>query len=119
MPRYLLLLHAEDAQLSEMAPDTRQALFGQFVDWTEALKAKGILHGVESLMDGGGTTLRKKRDELVVDGPYAELREMVGGLFVLEASDVAAIHTIAAGCPLLGSGGAIEIREIAPFPVRP
>ncbi len=119
MARYLLLLHAEDCQLAAMQPDRKQALYQQFVTWSETLKAAGVLQAVESLMDSGGTTLRKKRDALIVDGPYAELHEMVGGLFVLEAAGVDAIHALAAECPLLAYGGAIEVREIALFPVRP
>lgn len=119
MSKFLFLLHAEDSALHEMGPETKQALFDRFVAWSESLKAQGVLRAVESLMDAGGRTVRKKRDELIVDGPYAELKEMVTGLFVIEVADHAAAEQLVAGCPLLDVGGAVEIREIAPFPVRP
>jgi hypothetical protein len=119
MATYLLLLHNEGAAVHRLAAEEKQALFDRFVVWSEALKASGILRAVESLMDDGGTTLRKKRDVLVVDGPYAELKEMVNGLFVIDVDDAAEAHRIASQCPLLDVGGAVELRAIAPFPVRP
>lgn len=119
MSRFLFLLHAESAQLRDMPAADKAALFDRFVVWSESLKAKGILRAVESLMDDGGTTVRKRRDALVVDGPYAELKEMVNGLFVVEAADTDEAHHIASECPLLDVGGAVEVRAIADFPVRP
>lgn len=119
MSKFLLLLHAEDAGLPTMPSADKKALFDRFVVWTEDLKARGILRAVESLMDDGGTTVRKRRDALVVDGPYAELKEMVNGLFVVEADGHAAAERIAFECPLVDVGGAVEVREIADFPVRP
>jgi hypothetical protein len=47
------------------------------------------------------------------------MRELVSGLFVVDVSDLAAAQALAAECPLLDLGGAVEVREIAPFPVRP
>ena len=119
MADYLLLLHNEDAAIDRLPAEAKKELFDRFVVWSEALKASGILRAVESLMDDGGTTLRKKRDVLVVDGPYAELKEMVNGFFVIAVDDAAEARRIASQCPILDAGGAVELREIAPFPVRP
>ena len=119
MARFLFLLHADGAPLGGLAAEDKRALFDRFVAWSESLKSRGVLRAVESLMDDGGRTVRKTRDALVVDGPYAEVKEMVSGLFVVEAADLAAATQLAAGCPLLDLGGAVEVREIAPFPVRP
>jgi hypothetical protein len=118
MARYLFLLHTDGANLGELPQSEKEALFNRFVVWSESLKSRGHLRGVESLMDSGGQTVRKKRDNVVVDGPYAEMKEMVTGLFVIEAPDPDAAHRLAAECPLLGIGGCVEVREIAPFPVR-
>ena len=120
MNRYLFLLHPDaTAGLATMASAEKAELFARFVTWTESLKARGVLDGVESLMDDGGTTIRKRRDAIVVDGPYAEVKEMVSGLFVVRAADGGAAGRIASECPLLDHGGAVEVREIYPFPVRP
>jgi len=119
MARYLLLLHPDGLNLVDLPPAEKQALFDRFVAWSESLKSRGSLLGVESLMDDGGKTVRKKKDHVVVDGPYAEMKEVVSGLFVVEAPDDAAAQRLAAECPLLDLGGAVEVRIIAPFPVRP
>jgi len=119
MARYLFLLHPDQLNLVELPPAEKQALFDRFVTWSESLKSRGCLLGVESLMDDGGKTVRKKQDQVVVDGPYAEMKEVVSGLFIVEAPDEDAAGRLAAGCPLIDLGGAVEVRLIAPFPVRP
>jgi hypothetical protein len=118
MARFLFLLHPDGLDLAALPPGEHQALFDRFVAWSESLKARGHLRGVESLMDAGGDTVRKKRDAVVVDGPYAEMKEMISGLFVIEAPDRDAARRLASECPLLDMAGSVEVREIAPFPVR-
>ncbi len=119
MSHYLFLLHPEGLDMAAMAADDKQLLFDKFVSWSESLKERGHLRGVESLMDMGGRTVRKKDGALVVDGPFAEMREMVTGLFIVEVSDEDEALALAKECPLVALGGAIEVRVVAPFPVRP
>jgi hypothetical protein len=49
---------------------------------------------------------------VVRDGPYAELREVVSGYFVVEAADYDEAVAIAASCPHAQSRGSILVREI-------
>jgi hypothetical protein len=115
--RYLFLLRSEEGPA--LSDDERAALFDKFVAWSESLKTSGRLVGVERLCDGGGHTVRKKRDVVVVDGPYAEMRELVTGLFIVEAASAEEAQRIAGECPVVGAGGSVEVREIGDFPVRP
>jgi hypothetical protein len=119
MPPFLFLLRDDGATPRGLAEPAKRALFDKFIAWTEALKRDGQLRGVESLMDDGGHTVRRRGGALVVDGPYAEMKELVTGLFVVEVADLAAAHALAGQCPLIEIGGAVEVRTIAPFPVRP
>ncbi len=119
MTQYLFLLRSDGVDVGAMEPESKRALFERFVVWTKQLKSEGILRGVESLMDGGGSTVRRKRDVMVVDGPYAEMKELVTGLFIVEAASREEAERLAGECPIVGIGGAVEVREIAPFPVRP
>jgi hypothetical protein len=116
---YLFLLHDDGFDHDAMPAGARTALLDRLVTWSRSLKERGHLRAVESLMDDGGKTVRKKRDTIVVDGPYAETKEVVTGLLVVEVEDEAVAQKLASECPLLDHGGAVEIREIAPFPVRP
>ena len=119
MPKFLLLMRPESVQFDAMAEADFQALFDHFVSWSESLKARGALVGVERLKPDGGHVVRKKRDQVVVDGPYAEMKEVVSGLFIVEAANENAAHEIAAECPLVALGGAVEVRELDSFPIRP
>jgi hypothetical protein len=51
----------------------------------------------------------------ITDGPYAEAREVIGGLFILEAADYEEAVALSRDCPHLDFGS-IEIREIEPTP---
>jgi hypothetical protein len=119
MARYLLLLHRENVDFSALGDAERAANFERFVKWTESLKARGVLGAVERLAPDGGTTVRRQRDAVVVDGPYAEMRELISGLYVIEAPDRDAANAIAAECPHVAFGGAVEVRAIDTFPVKP
>jgi hypothetical protein len=114
--RYLFLLRFEDGQA--LTDDERTALFDRFVSWSESLKTRGHLAGVERLCDGGGHTVRKQRDVVVVDGPYAEMRELVSGFYVVDVTSMDEAHRLAGECPLVAIGGSVEVREVGEFPVR-
>ncbi len=119
MAKYLLLLRGDTVDLRTLGDTQKKELFERFVTWTEEIKSRKELLAVESLMDDGGKIVRRKHDTVVVDGPYAEMKEMVSGLFVVEMKDMDAAVALAADCPLVAIGGSVEVREIAPFPVTP
>ena len=49
----------------------------------------------------------------MVDGPFAEGKEVLGGFLICKAGTYDEAVAIANGCPVLGVGGIVEIREIA------
>ena len=54
-----------------------------------------------------------RKDKVVVrDGPFAESREAIGGLFIIQANDLTQAVEIAKGCPQLEVGGTVEVRPI-------
>jgi hypothetical protein len=92
-----------------------QAMFARFVEWTEQLSARGVLHGVEGLMRAG-KTVRRRGSSLVVDGPYAEGREAVLGFVAVRVADLDEACRIAGESPYAELGGAIEVRLTSAFP---
>jgi hypothetical protein len=92
-----------------------QELFTRFVEWTDKLSERGLLHGVEGLMRQG-KTVRRKGAALVVDGPYAEGREAVLGFVAVRVEDLDAACRIAGESPYSELGGAIEVRMTSAFP---
>jgi hypothetical protein len=115
MSQYLLLLRDGDLDLSGASQAERDALFDRFVKWTESLHARGRLRGVERLARGGAV-VRRRGGAISVDGPFAEAKEAVVGLFIVEAADAAEAHALAQECPSVAHGGWVEVRPIDAFP---
>jgi hypothetical protein len=87
----------------------------RYMSWAESLGAKGKLAGGEKLTAGGVRLVKSKDGKPVVtDGPYAELKDVVGGYFVIEARDQAEAEAIAKDCPhvAIAATNWIEIRPI-------
>jgi hypothetical protein len=108
----LLILRDEGVDWSDARA---KAMFDEFVEWTAALSARGVLHGVEGLTREG-KTVRRKGAALVVDGPYAEGREAVLGFVAVRVADLDEACRIAGESPYSAFGGAIEVRMASVFP---
>src|SRR4051812_40979360 len=101
-------------------PDTHQALSAeqrvqlakQWNDWFESLAARGKVQHAH-LLALGGRVVSGSRGEKIVDGPYAEGKEVVGGYFFLTVTDLDEATTIAQGCPGLPLGLTVEVRPVA------
>jgi hypothetical protein len=78
--------------------------------WMKDLIDKGHLADRGLPLEPKGRTVRgTKRD--VTDGPYAE-KDLVNGYSLIEARDLAHASDLAAGCPILEGGGAVEVRPV-------
>lgn len=115
--KYLCLAYGERSKMEALSPDDFRALVERCKAHDEKLRASGHLVLVESL-EWDSTVLRPRQGKTVTtDGPYAETKEQVGGLFMIEARDldeavrVASLHPAAHLGEQLGWG--IEIRPIA------
>jgi hypothetical protein len=58
-----------------------------------------------------GKTVRRRGGAVVVDGPFAEGKEGIVGLFVIDARDMDEALSIAETCPLVAIGGSIQVRK--------
>jgi hypothetical protein len=112
---YMLLIVEPAGQRRTRTEAEGRAAYERMVNFSELLKAKGLLTLSQSLKDDargarvkvrGGTTS-------VVDGPFAEAKEMVGGIFLLTCKTREQAIAIAAECPV-ASSATIEVREIGP-----
>lgn len=113
MSMFMLLLSDNPSEYAELSPAELQAIVARYSAWAHALGAQGKLRGGEKLRDEGGKIVRREGGALVVrDGPYAELREIVSGYFLIEAADYDEAVAIARTCPHADSAGHIAVREI-------
>ena len=115
MAQYMLLLHQAPNYNMDLPREKMLEMTKRYMSWAESLGAKGKLAGGEKLTAGGVRLVKVKDGKPVVsDGPYAELKDVVGGYFVVEAKDQAEAEAIAKDCPHVAISAAnwIEIRPI-------
>ncbi|MDH3528256.1 MAG: YciI family protein [Acidobacteriota bacterium] len=113
MPGYMLLLHSQTSKDGEFSAEEIQAVIGEYMSWKNSIEADGRLIGGEKLADEGGKHIRIESGAIrVTDGPYAEVKEALGGFFAIKAADYAEAVEISKTCPHLKYGGWIELREI-------
>jgi hypothetical protein len=85
----------------------------QLPKW-EAWIAEGFQKGW--LLDPGDGLMPEgrvvKAKNVVTDGPFAEAKEVVGGFSVVQADSIQAAAALAEGCPVLLTGGSVEVRQL-------
>ncbi len=112
MARYVLLFH-DNITADAASEDEYRAILKDFGEWGRKLGAEGRLLGGHKLTDEPGRTMTKKDGSvLVLDGPFAETKELIGGLVVVEAADYDDAVALAQSCPQLKYGGRIELRQV-------
>ncbi len=110
MAQYMLLLRG--GEFKQYSPEEMQRIVERYFGWGNKLRSEGRYHGGDELRDGG--RLVSVKNGKVVDGPFTETKEVVGGYFLIEAQNLQEAAEISRECPHLSCGGAIEIREINP-----
>lgn len=120
MPEFMLLLHENPASFAGLSPADMQRVLEKYAGWSAKLASQGQLRGGDKLRDEGGKHLRRNGSSAkpsVVDGPYSEVKEIVGGFFRVAAADYDDAVRLASDCPHLEFGW-IEVREIEPMPAQ-
>ncbi len=115
MAQYMLLLHQAPNYNMDLSREKMLEMSKRYMSWAQTLGAQGKLAGGEKLTAGGVRLVKSKDGKPVVtDGPYAELKDVVGGYFVIEAKDQAEAEAIAKDCPhvAIAATNWIEIRPI-------
>ena len=106
---YLALIHADDDQWESMSEGDRQAVYGRYMEFSRNDKVVG---GAELQSTKTATSVRVRNSEhLVTDGPYAEVKEALGGYFILECGSIDEACELAAKIPA-AEQGAIEVRPV-------
>ncbi len=96
---------------------SKRSLRDDSIAYHEELKRKGHLVALEALEDADtATTVRRRNGKLsMTDGPFAEIKEHLGGFFIIEARDLNEAIRIAGAHPA-ASYDAIEIRPVHDIP---
>jgi hypothetical protein len=112
--RYALLMHYREPGQGEISAEAIAEAQEAFGAYGRALHSAGVLGSADVLQPTAATTSVTRRDgELrVQDGPFAETKEALAGVFMLDVPDLDAAIGWAEKCP--GAGwGVIEVRPVA------
>jgi len=111
--KYLVMIYASEAEEAKMTPADVGTILQAYGAYTGALTESGVLLGSNRLRPSTeATSVRVKGGKTeVLNGPYAETREQLGGYYLIDVPDLDAALSWAARCPS-ASYGTIEVRPI-------
>ncbi|MGQ0848738.1 MAG: YciI family protein [Actinomycetota bacterium] len=117
--QYLLLIYGDESAYGQGTPAEQEANMKEWNDYTVDLRNAGVFTAGEALHPTA--TAKSVRDQngtaQVVDGPFAETKEQLGGFYLLDTPDLDTAIMWAHRCP--GSKyGTIEVREVQVFPTQ-
>lgn len=107
------MLYSEESRWMVMKPVEQQTAMEAYRVYTEALKASGVLRGVNRLQPASSATTVQVADgkSQVLNGPYADSKEQLGGYYLIEVPDLDAAISWAARCPG-AAHGTVEVRPV-------
>jgi hypothetical protein len=115
--KYMLLIYADERAWTETE---REQCYQESTELAHELKSKGQFLATSPLQPVSTATSVQVRDgkRVVIDGPFAETREQLGGFFLVDAKDLDEALEIAARIPAARKG-TVEIRPVVEIPGLP
>jgi hypothetical protein len=108
MADFMLLVRGKDPLLG--APEKLEQRMATYVQWMQKMMAEGRYKGGQPLDEDEGRLLKNK-EEVLTDGPFMEVKEIIGGYVIISADDINQATEIARTCPLLDYFQ-LEVRKL-------
>jgi hypothetical protein len=111
--QYMLLLYSNEKAWSTFSPEQLKAGQAQYTAYGEALRKAGVYVSSDRLRNTSDTTTVTVADgkTKVMDGPFADTKEQLGGYYLIEAKNLDDAISWAARCPG-ASHGHVEVRPV-------
>ena len=111
--KYMLMIYGDEASFKTATQADMGQMMAAYGAYTEAMKKAGVLASSDRLQPiASATTVRVTKGKTeVLNGPYAETKEQLGGYYVVDVPDLDVALSWAARCPG-ASHGTIEVRPI-------
>ena len=110
---YLLLIVEPLHQRRMRSPEEGRGVYQRMLDYTESLKRRGVLLASNSLREAGVRLNVRAGRQNLIDGPFTEAKEFVGGFFLLDCGTREQALQLAGECPA-AEWATIEVREVGP-----
>ncbi|MDB4970734.1 MAG: hypothetical protein JWN44_6423 [Myxococcales bacterium] len=112
MAKYMLLLGGADLDKRSRNPNLASVMLERYMSWLNSLRQSGQYVTSYKLHDQTGARLSVRGGQ-VVDGPFFETKEAVGGIFIVEAGSLDEAKRLAQNCPVLDlQNGYVEVRVL-------
>ena len=109
MANFMLLLYDNPDKWKTLSPEEMQKALEKYMAWAH----KPFTVDSQRLAPGPGRVLRPKNGRTsVTDGPYSEMKEILGGYYTIQADDYDAAVKLALDHPHMEYGGTIEVRQV-------
>ena len=111
--KYMMLIYRSEAAVQKASKADIEQMTGAYGAYTQALQKAGIIVGGDRLEgSSSATTVRAVNGSTkVLDGPYADTKEQLGGYYIIDVPDLDAAVSWASRCPG-ASFGVIEVRPL-------
>ncbi len=113
MKQFMMIFTGADYAALGLSPEELQERMGKWFAWGNKMKEAGILRGGEALTPQIRRVSGKNRT--VTDIASAEVKEVIGGYYTVEAEGFDAVEKIAQDFPDYDLDGTVEIREVMVF----
>ena len=108
MSQFVFLYRGADRNRS---PEQMQKSMEKWMAWFKQLADQGYIKDPGLPLEFEGRVVKGKQKTLV-DGPFAEAKDVVGGFTLVEARDLNQAVEISKGCPIFEVDGAVEVRPV-------
>lgn len=109
MKEFAMIIRLEDVPEVKFSPEEMHARMAVWEKWVDGIIAKNILVSRGNRLGKEGRTIRNGK--VVTNGPFAEIKEIIGGFIITRANSIDEAAEIASGAPIVGFGS-IELRAI-------
>jgi hypothetical protein len=111
--KFLFVYRNTSESYGSLSPEEMQQMLQKWQTWiTEGLRQGWMLDAGDGLKKEGRVVNGKK---VISDGPFIEVKEIVGGFSIVQADALDAAAELAKGCPIFLRGGSVEVRPLQGF----
>ena len=109
MNEFILIFRSEPGT-TVLTPEQMKNVSQPWLDWMGSLAAQNKLANMGNRLGYNAAVL--KPNDVVINGPYAEIKEIIAGFSVVFAETLEEAIEIAKGCPIFDVGGSVEVRNV-------
>jgi hypothetical protein len=111
MDEYIILMRLDLlTKEAQPSPEQLQVYMKMYHDWVGSIAAQNKFSGGKGLSTEGKVI---KANNVITDGPYAEIKESIAGFIIIKAKDFEDAVSMAKDCPILqGAGNSVEVRKV-------